>query len=77
MVKIIAELCQTHNGSRDIMTQMVEEAKEVAVLLGYNYQSGEWYERSYKVFNRSYKPKKIVKQKEDGLIIKTIKGLFE
>ena len=26
---------------------LVEEAKKSAVLLGYNYQSGDWYERSF------------------------------
>ena len=53
-----------------------DEAKRAAAILGYNYQSGEWYERSYKVFNQKYKPKKIVKEKEKGLIRK-IKGLFD
>ena len=53
-----------------------EEAKQAAAILGYNYQSGEWYEKSYKVFNKKYKPKKITKEKEKGLIRK-IKGLFD
>ena len=54
-----------------------EEAKQAAVILGYNYQSSKWYERSYKVFNKEYKPKKIKKEKKMGLIRKKIKGLFE
>ena len=54
-----------------------EEAKHAASILGYNYQSGEWYERSYKVFYAKYKPKKIEKKKEMGLIRRKIKGLFE
>ena len=29
-----------------------EEAKQAAMILGYNYQSSEWYERSYKIFNK-------------------------
>ena len=53
------------------------EAKQAATILGYNYQSGEWYKRSYKVFNKKYKPKKIKKNKEMGLIRKKIKSLFE
>ena len=53
------------------------EAKQAAAILGYNYQSSEWYERSYKVFNKKYKPKKIKKKKEMGLIRKKIKSLFE
>ena len=43
---------------------LVDEAKKAAVILGYNYQSSEWYERSYKVFNKKYKAKKIKKQKK-------------
>ena len=56
---------------------LVEEAKHAAAILGYNYQSSQWYERSYKVFNKKYKSKKIKKKKEMGLIRKKIKGLFE
>ena len=55
---------------------LVEEAKQAAAILGYNYQSGEWYERSYKIFNEKYKPKKITKEKKPGLIKRTIKKLF-
>ena len=56
---------------------LTKEAKQAASILGYNYQSGEWYEKSYKVFNKKYKPKKITKKKEMGLIRKKIKSLFE
>jgi len=56
---------------------LVEEAKQAAAILGYNYQSSKWYERSYKVFNKKYKTKKIEKTKEMGLIRRKIKGLFE
>ena len=56
---------------------LLEEAKQAAAILGYNYQSGEWYEKSYKVFNKKYKIKKIKKDKEMGLIRKKIKSLFE
>tara|TARA_B100000029_G_scaffold114314_1_gene106824 strand:+ start:18785 stop:19618 length:834 start_codon:yes stop_codon:yes gene_type:complete len=54
-----------------------EEAKQSAAILGYNYQSGEWYEKSYKIFNKNYKNKKVKKEKEMGLIRKKIKSLFE
>jgi len=54
-----------------------EEARNAASILGYNYKSGEWYERSYKVFNKKYKTKKVKKEKEMGLIRKKIKALFE
>ena len=56
---------------------LIEEAKQAATILGYNYQSGEWYKRSYKVFNKKYNPKKIKKEKEMGLIRRKIKSLFE
>ena len=35
-----------------------DEAKKYAKLLGYNYQSSEWYEMSYGVFDEMYKKKK-------------------
>ena len=54
-----------------------EEAKKAAQILGYNYGSSQWYERSYKVFNKKYKARKIKKEKEMGLIRKKIKSLFE
>ena len=58
---------------------LLEEAKQAAAILGFNYQSGDWYEKSYKVFYKNYKPKKIKKKKkkEMGLIRKKIKSLFE
>jgi len=54
-----------------------DEAKKAAAILGYNYQSSKWYERSYKVFNKKYKPKKFKKEKEMGFLRRKIKGLFE
>tara|TARA_Y100000590_G_scaffold146037_1_gene167887 strand:- start:229 stop:1065 length:837 start_codon:yes stop_codon:yes gene_type:complete len=58
---------------------LLDEAKQAAAILGYNYQSGDWYEKSYKVFYKNYKPKKIekTKKKEMGLIRRKIKSLFE
>ena len=54
-----------------------DEAKQAASILGYNYKAGDWYKRSYKVFNKNYKSKKITKKKEKGLIRRKIKSLFE
>ena len=31
-----------------------EESKKYAVLLGYNYQSSQWYEKSYAIFDKKY-----------------------
>ena len=56
---------------------LVEEAKKAALILGYNYGSSEWYEKSYKVFNKEYKPIKANKEKEMGLIRRKIKSLLE
>tara|TARA_S200000501_G_C20737826_1_gene705945 strand:- start:171 stop:1013 length:843 start_codon:yes stop_codon:yes gene_type:complete len=53
-----------------------DEAKSAAVLLGYNYNSSEWYEKSYKVLNKNYKPIKIDKKKDDSLIKRTIKKIL-
>tara|TARA_B100002052_G_C15800471_1_gene560846 strand:- start:155 stop:994 length:840 start_codon:yes stop_codon:yes gene_type:complete len=52
-----------------------EEAKKYANLLGYNYQSGTWYEKTYKVFNKNYQPKasKIKKNKDKQTLIERIK----
>ena len=32
-----------------------EEAKKYAKILGYNYNSSEWFEQSYKILNKDYK----------------------
>ena len=36
-----------------------KEAKEFAKILGYNYNSSEWYQKSYKILNKDYKIKNI------------------
>ena len=54
-----------------------DEAKKAATILGYNYQSGEWYEKTYKVFNKKYQSKNSKKRKELGLIRKKIKSLLD
>ena len=54
-----------------------EEATTIASILGYNYNSGKWYEESYKILNKSYKIKKPQDiKKDDGLIKRTIKNLL-
>jgi len=55
-----------------------EEAKVAAAILGYNYNSSEWYEQSYKILNKSYKlTKKNEINKDMGLIKKTIKKILK
>ena len=56
---------------------LVEDAQKVAATLGYNYGSGEWYQNSYRIFNKSYKTEKITKKKKDSFIRKKFKKLFE
>ena len=56
---------------------LVEESKKYASLLGYNYLSGEWYEKSYKLFNKDYQITNITKkEKEKKNLIKRFKKLF-
>ena len=51
-----------------------EESKKYANLLGYNYQSSQWYENSYSIFDKNYQKVKI--QKEENGILKRFKSLF-
>jgi len=56
---------------------LTEEAKGAAAILGYNYNSSEWYAQSYKVLNKTYKIRKKTEQKkDDGLIKRTIKKIL-
>ncbi len=41
------------------------EAKEFAKILGYNYNSSEWYQKSYKILNKDYKIKNITSYNEN------------
>jgi len=55
-----------------------KESKKYAKLLGYNYQSSKWYEKSYSVFDKMYEDKKrMVKAKKNNSIIKKFKSLFD
>ena len=56
---------------------LIEEANLAAGILGYNYNSSEWYAQSYKLLNKTYKiQKKEVQRKNDGLIKRTIKKIL-
>ena len=56
---------------------LIEEANKYASILGYNYNSSEWFEQSYKVLNKDYKifENKKPKIKKDGLFKKLIKKI--
>ena len=57
---------------------LLEESQNYANLLGYNYQSSDWYEKSYKLFNKEYVSKAIInKKKEKKGVIKKFKKLFD
>ena len=49
-----------------------EEAKKYAKILGYNYNSSEWFEQAYKVLNKDYKIKKKVQPKDNDSFFKKI-----
>jgi outer membrane protein assembly factor BamD len=56
-----------------------DEAKKYANLLGYNYQSSIWYEKTYSIFDKKYveKSKKRKKEKtKKNKTLKKIKSLF-
>ncbi len=55
---------------------LTEEAEKYANLLGYNYQSSEWYEESYKVFNRDYKVSSEIKKDKES-VFRRFKKLFQ
>ncbi len=56
---------------------LVNEAKKYASTLGYNYKSGEWYEKSFKIFNKSYSKIKLKKSnKKKNRILKRFKSLI-
>tara|TARA_B100000989_G_scaffold233549_1_gene180372 strand:+ start:9112 stop:9942 length:831 start_codon:yes stop_codon:yes gene_type:complete len=55
---------------------LIEESQKYASLLGYNYQSSEWYSKSYKIFNENYKSKLEIKKEKEGILQKFKKLLY-
>ena len=56
------------------------EAQKYAQLLGYNYQSSVWYEKSYSLFDKRYAENKKTftkKNKKSNVVIKKFKSLFD
>ncbi len=57
---------------------LLDESQKYANLLGYNYQSSEWYKKSYKVFNKTYDLKiNKIREKEKKGVINKFKKLFD
>ena len=60
------------------MIGLENEAKKYAALLGYNYQSSEWYKESYRVFNKDYEdPLEKIKKSKQNIIVRNFKKLFK
>ena len=57
---------------------LVDESKKYASLLGYNYQSSEWYEESYKILNKNYvKTAKKGNSEKERSILQKFKDLLK
>ena len=57
---------------------LIQEAKKYAQVLGYNYKSSRWYEKSYKLFDENYSNQISAEIKKDKKgVFKKFKILFE
>ena len=57
---------------------LIDESKKYAAVLGYNYQSSQWYHASYAIFNKDYEnPMKKINKKKGNFVIRKFKSLFE
>tara|TARA_B100001115_G_C15782052_1_gene384772 strand:+ start:103 stop:933 length:831 start_codon:yes stop_codon:yes gene_type:complete len=55
---------------------LVDEAEKYASVLGYNYQSSEWYEQTYRIFNKEYVTSIDVKRDKKS-ILNRFKNIFK
>ena len=55
---------------------MEQESLKYASLLGYNYNSGEWYKETYRIFNKKYKVSLPKNEKQKSKILSKLKDLF-
>ena len=53
---------------------LIDEAEKYAALLGYNYNTSEWYEASYRLLNQNYKKRKNLK---NDTLLKKFKDIFK
>ncbi len=56
---------------------LIDEAEKYAVLLGYNYNSSEWYKASFKLLNKKYDLSQRINKKSEDNILKKFKNLFK
>ncbi len=57
-----------------------EESKKYALLLGYNYRSSQWYEKTFIIFDKMYEKNKKdqeIKKRKQNSILKKFKSLIE
>ena len=55
-----------------------DESQKYANILGYNYLSSQWYEKSYKIFNKEYKKKSPTNHNDNKKgVIEKFKKLFD
>ena len=86
--RTVIDLYDTTIYSEEALHRLVEihyylglkkEAERYANLLGYNYQSSEWYKKSYSIFNLTYEQNRkqlVKKNKKSKKIIEKIKSLI-
>ena len=53
------------------------EAKKFASILGYNYNSSEWFKQSYKILNKDYNPIEIKKDENDKALFKKVLDIIK
>ena len=72
----IHRLVETH-----YIVGLESEAEKYAALLGYNYQSSQWYKATYKIFNKDYdfsiKKFEQTKSKDKKSLLKRFVGKFK
>ena len=56
---------------------LINEAEKYASLLGYNYQSSQWYEATYKILNEDYKKQKRDNKDDKENLLSKFKNLFK
>ena len=83
-LKIITEKYNTTIFVEEALHRLVEiyyylglenEARNYASVLGYNYNSSEWFKKSYKVFDKNYEDfkKGIKKEKKENIFKRILK----
>ena len=56
---------------------LIDEAVKYAALLGYNYNTSEWYEASYRILNKNYKKRKNMRKDKNDSLLKKFKDIFK